>query len=166
MTDYERATSKAPSSAEGCIGCFGLVILLTGIAFGPSSVLAAITDDKPRAPVLPLAWAILLTSLCCCRVGHAATGREFRASDIAHPEHARAVFRNEARVIELAERLSSSSRYPQLMLWVAWLVITADNRIGDDETLRMKHLVRVVRDQHLVVDDQLANVVDIDPSDV
>jgi tellurite resistance protein len=80
--------------------------------------------------------------------------------------HARAVFRNEARVIELAERLSSRSQYPQLMLWVAWLVITADNKIGDDEALLMKHLVRIVRDQHQVVDDQLANVVDIDPEDV
>ncbi|TDW18970.1 hypothetical protein [Kribbella kalugense] len=79
--------------------------------------------------------------------------------------HAQAIFRNEARVIELAERLSSSSRYPQLMLWVAWLVITAD-KISDDETLLMKHLVRVVRDQHQVVDEQLANVIDIDPGDV
>ncbi|MFG2054236.1 hypothetical protein ACGFI9_09400 [Micromonospora sp. NPDC048930] len=67
---------------------------------------------------------------------------------------------------ELAERLSSQSRYPQLMLWVAWLVITADKKISDDETLLMKHLARVVRDQHQVVDDQLANVVDIDPDDV
>jgi hypothetical protein len=42
----------------------------------------------------------------------------------------------------------------------------SDNKIGDDETLLMKHLVRVLRDQHQVVDNQLANVVDIDPSDV
>jgi tellurite resistance protein len=89
-----------------------------------------------------------------------------RYTTLVAGRHARAVFRNEARVIELAERLSSPSRYPQLMLWVAWLVITADNKIGDDETLLMKHLVRVVRDQHQVVDNQLANVVDIDPSDV
>ncbi|WP_410789261.1 hypothetical protein [Kribbella sp. C-35] len=89
-----------------------------------------------------------------------------RYTTLVAGRHARAVFRNEARVIELAERMSSSSRYPQLMLWVAWLVITADNKIRDDETLLMKHLVRVVRDQHQVVDGQLANVVDIDPSDV
>ncbi|MEO3748406.1 hypothetical protein [Plantactinospora sp. B5E13] len=80
--------------------------------------------------------------------------------------HARAVFRNEARVIELAERLSGRSQCPQLMLWVAWLVITADNKISEDETLLMKHLVRIVHDQHQLVDDQLANVVDIDPGDV
>jgi tellurite resistance protein len=89
-----------------------------------------------------------------------------RYTTLVAGRHARAVFRNEARVIELAERLSSRSHYPQLMLWVAWLVITADNKIGDDETLLMKHLARIVRDLHGVVDDQLANVVDIDPDDV
>ena len=80
--------------------------------------------------------------------------------------HARTVFRNEARVIELADRLSSQTRYPQLMLWVAWLVITADNKISDDETLLMRHLTRIVRDLHGIVDDQLADVVEIDPDDV
>ncbi|MGW6279605.1 hypothetical protein [Kribbella sp. NPDC055071] len=89
-----------------------------------------------------------------------------RYTTLVAGRHARAVFRNEARVIELAERLSSSCQYPQLMLWVAWLVITADNRISDDETLLMKHLVRAVRDQHQVVDEELANVVNIDPTDV
>lgn len=89
-----------------------------------------------------------------------------RYTTVVAGRHAQAIFRNEARVIELAERLSSSSRYPQLMLWVAWLVITAENKISDDETLLMKHLARVVRDQHHVVDERLANVVDIDPGDV
>ena len=78
-------------------------------------------------------------------------------------KHARTVFRNEARVIELADRLSSRTRHPQLMLWVAWLVITADNKISDDETLLMRHLTRIVRDLHGIVDDQLADVVEIDP---
>jgi len=81
-------------------------------------------------------------------------------------KHARTVFRNEARVIELADRLSSRTRHPQLMLWVAWLVITADNKISDDETLLMRHLTRIVRDLHGIVDDQLADVVEIDPDDV
>ncbi|MFE9925201.1 hypothetical protein ACFYQA_27590 [Streptomyces sp. NPDC005774] len=80
--------------------------------------------------------------------------------------HAQAVFRNEARVIELAENLSKSSRHPQLMLWVAWLVIRANHKMADDETLLMRHLVRVVREQHQVVDEQLAQVVDIDPAEV
>ncbi|MFI6119341.1 TerD family protein [Streptomyces sp. NPDC051064] len=80
--------------------------------------------------------------------------------------HAQAVFRNEARVIELAEGLSKRSQHPQLMLWVAWLVVMADEKIADDEALLMRHLVRLARDQHQVVDEQLAHVVDVDPAEV
>ncbi|MES9525409.1 hypothetical protein [Streptomyces capoamus] len=80
--------------------------------------------------------------------------------------HARAVFRNEARVIVIARGLSERSRHPQLMLWVAWLVIRANARIADDEALLMRHLVRLVRERHEVVDEQLAQVVDIDAAEV
>jgi tellurite resistance protein len=80
--------------------------------------------------------------------------------------HARAVFRNEARVIELAEGMSRRSQHPQVMLWVAWLVIMADGGISDDEALLMRHLVRLVRERHAVVDEQLAHVVEIDPAEV
>ncbi|MEV7241926.1 hypothetical protein AB0N92_11870 [Streptomyces sp. NPDC093248] len=80
--------------------------------------------------------------------------------------HARAVFRNEARVIEVAEGMSERSRHPQLMLWAAWLVIRANAKIADDEALLMRHLVRLVRERHEVVDEQLAQVVDIDPAEV
>lgn len=80
--------------------------------------------------------------------------------------HAQAVFRNEARVIELAEGLCMRSLHPQLMLWVAWLVIKADNKISDDEALLIRHLVRLVREQHQVVDERLAQLVDVDPADV
>jgi tellurite resistance protein len=80
--------------------------------------------------------------------------------------HAQAVFRNEARVIELAEGLSKRSQHPQLMLWVAWLVIRANRKLADDEALLMRHLVRVVREQHQVVDEQLARLVEIDPAEV
>jgi hypothetical protein len=80
--------------------------------------------------------------------------------------HAQAVFRNEARVIEIAEGLSERSRHPRLMLWVAWLVITADEKIADDEALLMRHLVRLVRDRHQVVDERLARLVDFDPAEV
>jgi hypothetical protein len=80
--------------------------------------------------------------------------------------HAQAVFRNEARMIELAEGLSKRSLHPQLVPWVAWLVITADHEIADDETLLMQHLVRLVRDQHQVVDREFADLVDIDPAEV
>lgn len=80
--------------------------------------------------------------------------------------HARAVFRNEARVIELAENLSERSQHPQLTLWVAWLVIMADGKIASDETLLMGHLVRLVRERHQVVDDKLARLIDVDPVEV
>jgi tellurite resistance protein len=80
--------------------------------------------------------------------------------------HARAVFRNEARVIELASNLCERSQHPQLMLWVAWLVIMADGKISDDEALLIRHLVRLVRERHQVIDDQLTHLVDVDPAEV
>jgi len=89
-----------------------------------------------------------------------------RYTTLVAGRHAQLVFRNEARVIELAEGLSARSQHPKLMLWVAWLVIRADPKIADDEALLMRHLVRLVRDQHQVVDEELAHLVEVDPSDV
>lgn len=80
--------------------------------------------------------------------------------------HAQAVFRNEARVIELAEDLCERSQHRQLMLWVAWLIIKADDKISDDEATLIRHLVRLARDLHQVVDERLARLVDIDPAEV
>jgi tellurite resistance protein len=80
--------------------------------------------------------------------------------------HAQAVFRNEARVFELADALTRRTRHPQLMLRVAWLVIMADKKITDDETLLMRHLVKAVRNQHEVVDEVLTRLVEVDPADV
>ena len=80
--------------------------------------------------------------------------------------HARAVFRNDARVIELAENLSGRSQHPQLMLWVAWLVIKADDTISDEEALLIRHLVRLVKERHHVIDELLAQSVDIDAAEV
>ncbi|GAB3656270.1 hypothetical protein GCM10027589_15790 [Actinocorallia lasiicapitis] len=80
--------------------------------------------------------------------------------------HAQAVFRNEARIIELAEGLSERSKHPVLMLWVALLVTTADGRKADEEALLLKHLVRHVRDRHQLVDERFANLIDLDPTEV
>ncbi|MBD0711442.1 MULTISPECIES: TerB family tellurite resistance protein [unclassified Streptomyces] len=80
--------------------------------------------------------------------------------------HAQAVFRNEARVIEKAEGLCERSRHPRSMLWVAWLVIMADGKMTDDETLLMRHLARLARERHQVVDERLTQVVDLDPEEV
>lgn len=80
--------------------------------------------------------------------------------------HARAVFRNEARVTEAATTLTEHTKHPKLMLWVAWLVINADGKISDDEALLMRHLTRLAHERHEVVDDELAQVVDVDPEAV
>ncbi|MFZ4174002.1 hypothetical protein ACOZCI_06835 [Streptomyces griseoincarnatus] len=91
-----------------------------------------------------------------------------RYTTLVAGRHARAVFRNEARIIELAGGLSERSRHPELMLWVAWLVLRANAKpaIADDEALLMRHLVKAVRERHGVADERLAQVVDIDPADV
>jgi tellurite resistance protein len=89
-----------------------------------------------------------------------------RYSTLIAGRHAQAVFRNDARVIELAERLTERTRHPQLLLWIAWLVIASDKRISDDEALLMRHLVSSVREQHQMIDEQLTHVVDVDVDDV
>ncbi len=89
-----------------------------------------------------------------------------RYTTLVAGRHAQAVFRNEARVIEVAEGLSSRSRHPRSMLWVAWLVIRANRTIADDEALLMRHLVRLVRERHQIVDERLARLVDVDASEV
>ena len=89
-----------------------------------------------------------------------------RYSTLVAGRHARSVFRNEARVIEVAQGLTQRSKHPQLMLWVAWLVITADTKISDNDALLMRHLVRLAREHHQVEDEQLANLVDVNPADV
>ncbi|GAA3910348.1 hypothetical protein [Streptomyces lannensis] len=69
-------------------------------------------------------------------------------------------------MIELAENLSNQSQHPQLMLWVTWLVIKANHKTADDETLVMRHLVGLAREQHQAVDEQSAHLVDINPAEV
>jgi tellurite resistance protein len=89
-----------------------------------------------------------------------------RYTTLVAGKHAPSVFGNEARVIEAAKTLSHRSRHPRSMLWVAWLVVMADKKVSDDEALLMRHLVRAVREQHQIVDEQLSELVDIDPGDV
>jgi len=80
--------------------------------------------------------------------------------------HARSIFRNDARVIEQARIISRTSRHPGLVLWVSWLVVMADDKISDDEAMLMRHLVDCVRDEHQIVDDKLAKLIDIDVEDI
>ncbi|WP_299038507.1 hypothetical protein [uncultured Pseudokineococcus sp.] len=89
-----------------------------------------------------------------------------RYTTLVAGRHAQGVFRNEARVIEVAERLTEKSRHPQLLLWIAWLVVKADSKISDDEALLMRHLVQIVEARHQVVDEALARLVDVDAAEV
>lgn len=89
-----------------------------------------------------------------------------RYTTLVAGRHAQDVFRTEARVLELAENLTERSQHPQLLLWVAWLIIMADSKIADEEALLFRHLVTLVRDKHQVVDEQIARLVDIDQGEV
>lgn len=80
--------------------------------------------------------------------------------------HARAVFRNEARIIELANRLTDRTSHPRSLLWVAWAVVTADPRISDDEAVLLRHIVAMAEGKHGIVDDELARLIDIHLPDV
>ncbi|UFR04451.1 hypothetical protein KBP30_26270 [Streptomyces sp. Go40/10] len=89
-----------------------------------------------------------------------------RYTTVAAGRHARSVFRGEAEVIEVADTLVRRTRHPRLMLWVAWLVINADGTMADSEVLLFQWLTRLARERHQVDDEQLANVVTIDPAEV
>jgi tellurite resistance protein len=89
-----------------------------------------------------------------------------RYTTLVAGRHARLVFRNEARVIEVAENLTKRTHHAQLTLWVAWLVVMADGKISDNEALLMRHLVRLIKDRHQVADERLARLVEVDSSEV
>lgn len=89
-----------------------------------------------------------------------------RYSTLLVGRHARAVFRNEARIIELAGRLVERTAHPEALLWVAWMMVLADQKISDDEAQLMRQLIRAVRERHGVVDDDLRDLVDLDLDEV
>lgn len=89
-----------------------------------------------------------------------------RWTTVVTGRHARAVFRNEARVLETADRLIDRTRHPEVLLWVAWLVVQSDGKVSDDEALLLKHLIQLASERHQIADERLARVIDIDPEDV
>lgn len=89
-----------------------------------------------------------------------------RYTTVAAGRYARSVFRDEAEVIELADTLIRRTRHLRLMLWVAWLVINADGRITDAESLLFQQLTRLARERHQADDEQLASIITIDPDEV
>lgn len=80
--------------------------------------------------------------------------------------HARTIFRNEARIIEIADKLCARSRNPHLLLWVALTVIRADGKTSEDETVLLQHLVQKLEAHHNLVDEEFSQVIDLEPSAV
>ena len=80
--------------------------------------------------------------------------------------HARAVFRNDARITEAADRLTTRTEHPQSMLWVAWMLIMADGKITDDEALLMKQLTKLANEKHGLTEEDLEQVIDIDKAEI
>jgi hypothetical protein len=89
-----------------------------------------------------------------------------RYTTLVAGRHAGSVFRNEARLVEIARRLSVRTGHPETLLWVAWSVVKAGQKISDDEAALMRHLMAAMRDQHGVVDDDLAHLIDVDTNEV
>ncbi|MCY1694859.1 hypothetical protein [Curtobacterium sp. SL109] len=89
-----------------------------------------------------------------------------RYTTLVAGRHARSVFRNDARIIELARNLSKRTEHPQLLLWVTWLMINVDGKSTEDETSLMRHVVRVVREEHQIIDDELAELIELKPDEV
>lgn len=58
-------------------------------------------------------------------------------------EHAKKVFRTEARVIEAAGRIVDGTSDHDALLWVLWMVIQADGHVADNERLLLHHVARV-----------------------
>lgn len=85
-----------------------------------------------------------------------------RWTTVVAGRHARSAFRNEARVIEVARRVARESAHVELTLWTAWVAITADGDISDDEALLMRHLTRIARERHGVDALHLADVIEVD----
>lgn len=79
-------------------------------------------------------------------------------------EHAQNIFRNEARVIETASRLTRSTSDHEALLWALWLIIQADGKIHDNERLLLHHVTMNVREvsPSLRTLADLRDVVDLD----
>ena len=108
------------------------------------------TVVKMAVPVVSVPLAIVLNAVTTQLAG----------------DHARSVFRDEARLVELAEKLTNRTRHPHLLPWVAFLVITRDGKATDDEATLMHHLLRLLYKRYDVHDEALAKVIDLDPDDV
>ncbi len=85
-----------------------------------------------------------------------------RQTTLIAGRHARVVFRNEARIVEIARQLVTDTRHPDLVLWLAWLVTVADNKTNDDIALLLRYLAALLEEEHSVMDDDLTALITTD----
>lgn len=90
-----------------------------------------------------------------------ATAMNYWSTKVAG-KYARSVYREEAALREKATRLVNEAPAHRAVLWVAWLVMSADDKINETETTLMRHLVSLMETSHNVVDDELREVVNVD----
>ncbi|WP_324651671.1 hypothetical protein [Georgenia sp. H159] len=82
--------------------------------------------------------------------------------------HARAVFREEARIAEAARRMTERTAHHTELLWTMWLVIVADGVIHESESLLLAHVTKMVgeRGSALPALAELRATIDIDEEEV
>lgn len=90
-----------------------------------------------------------------------ATSMNYWSTKVAG-KYARSVYREEAAIREQATRLVKNAPAHRVVLWVAWLVMSADDKINETETTLMRHLVSMMETTHGIVDAGLREVVNID----
>ena len=62
--------------------------------------------------------------------------------------HARTCFREEARVLESARRMTEATDRHEELLWVLWMVIAANRTTHDSEKLLLHHVTTLVSEQN------------------
>lgn len=77
-------------------------------------------------------------------------------------KNAQNIFRNEARIIQVAKNLTTNTNHPELLLWTSWLVVFANESRSDDEVLLMSHLSRTIRQEHQIDMKQFENILNFD----
>lgn len=78
--------------------------------------------------------------------------------------HAKHVFREEARIIEAASRLTTRTTNHEALLWVMWLVMQTNKHTSDQEARLLHHVTRLAseRSDLAATLDALRTVVEID----
>lgn len=92
-----------------------------------------------------------------------ATGINYWSAKIVG-RHARTAFRNEARAVEIARRLSNGTNLHEDMLWAMWLVATEEGAVNEHERALLHHFTRQMEDSGDLSEtlEQFQSVVEVD----